>query len=137
MTQLGDQKPVGITINSLTSVSLTPPLVLWCISKSSRLCEYFQPDSKYSINVLTKDQKPLSLYYARSGDRRADPSHTDFSNPVAPSIKDSAATFFCQLESIHEGGDHYIILGNVIEYKAGNSKQPLVFHRGQFQSIAA
>lgn len=132
-------EPDGMTINSFTSVSLSPPMVLWCINKTSRMCHHFEEQSEYSINVLTAEQQDLSRHYAKSGS--ASPpsasSHISFADDGTPFLQDSATTFFCRIVAKYDGGDHYILLSSVLDYQIGHADAPLVFHRGRYQSIAA
>ncbi len=122
--------PAAITVNSFASVSLSPPLVLWCLGKESNRYDAFRAARHYSIHVMAQDQLDPALKFARDGQ---DFSHVDWAHDHAgrPQLADCLARFDCELADCHEAGDHLILVGRVetVMYRRG---QGLIFKRGQF-----
>jgi flavin reductase (DIM6/NTAB) family NADH-FMN oxidoreductase RutF len=123
---------VGLTANSFNSVSLSPPLVLWSLSKAASSMAAFSTGSHYAINILAAGQKELAERFAsRREDRWKDVLFTQ-GECGAPLLADAAATFECFNRSRYEEGDHVIFVGEVerCSHRAGAS--PLLFHGGKF-----
>lgn len=130
--------PIGLTINSFTSVSLDPPFVLWSLNLSSSLLDSFRHCEHYAINILAADQAPLSQRFAtpsknRMGDKF---SGLDFCSGYsdAPLLPDCCAWFECRNETQHAGGDHLIFIGRVERFHLAQ-RPPLLFHTGQYRTI--
>lgn len=126
----------GLTINSFSSVSLEPPLVLWSIGKHSRSFDDFISVDRYTINVLGANQKDLSSKFAGK-DRLLAADHTDRSTPEFPSIDGAIAKFHCEVAHRYDGGDHLIIVGRVSNFFSANTDQPLIFYAGSYNYLAA
>ncbi|MBO9446118.1 flavin reductase family protein [Ruegeria sp. R14_0] len=126
--------PRAITVNSFTSVSLDPPLVLWCLAKDSNRFDDFNASQHYSIHVMAEDQQDQALRFARDG---KDFSHAEWSRDVTgrPQLSGCLARFDCQLHARHDAGDHLILVGQVQHamYRTGKG---LIFKRGQFGGFA-
>jgi len=126
-----DGEPVGTTANSFTSVSLDPPLILWCLSVKSRSISAFSPGAPFSVHVLAHDQRDLATHFAQSGRERFDVDPYWRENPQPPRVAGVLSRLDCRVHSSFLGGDHWIIVGEVLatERAAG---EPLVFHAGRF-----
>ena len=123
---------VGLTANSFNSVSLSPPLVLWSLSRAAASMPAFSTGSHYAINILAADQKELALRFAAKGvDRFAD---VEFVEGVggAPLLAGSAASFECFNRSRYEEGDHVIFVGEVERCAHRTGASPLLYHGGKF-----
>jgi flavin reductase (DIM6/NTAB) family NADH-FMN oxidoreductase RutF len=121
----------GMTANSFTSVSLTPPLVLWSSSLYAQSLPAFQEGSHFVINILAHDQIPLSNKFAKqSDDKFIDTDHI-IAESGAPVIIGAAAHFECRNEFRHYGGDHIIFIGHVERF-AYTDKPTLMFGRGKY-----
>ena len=126
-----DGKPHGMTANSFTSVSLSPPLVLWSSSLFAQSLPAFQESSHFCINILAYDQIELSNKFAKqSDDKFVDVEHY-ITDSGAPIIAGSAAHFECRNEFRHYGGDHIIFIGHVERF-AYTDKPTLLFCRGKY-----
>jgi len=134
--KLADEPAFGLTINSFSSVSLEPPLVLWSIGKNSTSFDDFMSVERYTINVLGADQKALSNRFA-SKDRLLADDHTDATLPEFPAIAGSIAKFHCEVAHRYDGGDHLIIVGRVLHFFSADTAQPLIFYAGSYSSLAA
>ncbi|MCA0325542.1 MAG: flavin reductase family protein [Proteobacteria bacterium] len=122
---------VGLTVNSFSSVSLEPPLVLWSLALRSASLPAFRAASHYAINVLAADQQALAMQFASGGDRWADvpwrPGHTG-----TPLIEGAVARFECTNRSRYDEGDHVIFVGQVEHCDHLDDGAPLLFHGGRF-----
>ena len=128
-------EPCGITANSFSSVSLEPPLVLWNIAKVSRSLQAFLDAEHFGINVLTQEQEPLSRHFATSDARLFEgTAYTESANGV-PRLNDTLAWFECARFETHDCGDHYIIIGEVLDYESQDG-DPLLFYRGQYGQLS-
>ena len=122
----------GITVNSFTSLSLDPPLVLWCLARTSRSYTAFTESEHFIINVLATDQVTVSNRFAfREGE--AFPDDVPFNRAVAdvPLLDGCSAHFQCRKTRQFDGGDHLILIGEVVDF-AGSERAGLVYHRGQY-----
>jgi flavin reductase (DIM6/NTAB) family NADH-FMN oxidoreductase RutF len=121
----------GMTANSFTSVSLTPPLVLWSASLFAQSLAAFQEGSHFVVNILAYDQIPLSQKFARTHDDKfAEIDHL-ITECGAPALIGAAAHFECRNEYRHYGGDHIIFIGHVERY-AYTGRPTLMFCRGKY-----
>jgi flavin reductase (DIM6/NTAB) family NADH-FMN oxidoreductase RutF len=126
-----DSKPHGLTINSFSSVSLSPPLVLWSSSLFTQSLPAFQESSHFVVNILAFDQIPLSNKFAKqSDDKFIDTDHV-VSESGAPVIIGAAAHFECRNEFRYYGGDHIIFIGHVERF-AYTDRPTLMFCRGKY-----
>lgn len=124
-------KDVGLTANSFNSVSLDPPMILWSLDKKSSNFNAFMGSEYFAVHVLSAEQDHISNQFAKSGvDRFAG---MDFQRGVGstPLLEGCSAWFVCRMAHRYEGGDHFIIVGEVLSYK-NFEKPPLVFHSGKY-----
>jgi flavin reductase (DIM6/NTAB) family NADH-FMN oxidoreductase RutF len=126
---------VGITANSFTSVSLDPPLVLWCPARTSRRFGHFADAPHFSIHVLGAGQMELARRFA-SGDGHFTPGPEGLSTEGVPVLPDVLARFDCALHAEHDGGDHLITVGRVLRVTL-RPGAPLVFAGGDYGQFAA
>lgn len=127
--------PVGITANSFTSVSLDPPLVLWCPARGSRRFVHFADAAHFSIHVLGAEQMDLARRFA-SGPGTFDAPNDALSPEGVPHLRGVLARFDCALHAAHDGGDHSIVVGRVLR-GALRDGAPLVFSAGGYGGFAA
>lgn len=121
----------GITVNSLCSVSLEPPLVLWCLRSGTWRYAHFHSASRFNVNILAADQHWLLKRFAgRDAELFSDVPHR-FSNAGPPLIAGCAAHLECRRRAVYPGGDHAIMIGEV-EALAVSDRTGLVFHNGRF-----
>ncbi len=126
---------LALTANSFSSVSLDPPLVLWSLQNNSDVFEHYASSRYFAINVLAADQQPLSDSYARKGQHELEPSHFTPGVKGSPVIGGALVSFECELAATHEGGDHLIIVGKVIEMSAREEGNPLLFFGGGYREL--
>ena len=124
--------PVGVTANSFNSVSLTPPLVLWSLSRQASTMSAFSRGSHYAINILAADQKVLAQRFAtRDIDRFAGVAWREGAGG-APVLDGAAAVFECANRSQYQEGDHVIFVGEVERCSCAANALPLIFHGGRY-----
>lgn len=125
--------PVGVTINSFSSLSLDPPLILWSLAKKSHSLAAFEGAAHFAVHVLAADQQALSDRFARSGnDKFADVTLSRGLGEL-PLLGHCAAVFQCSAEHRYDGGDHLILVGRVQRF-ATDERPPLLFYRGRYAS---
>lgn len=125
---------VGLTANSFNSVSLTPPMVLWSLSKNSTNLAAFEAADHFAIHVLAVDQDGLSARFARSGIDKFDGLELGRGQGGVPLIDGCAARFECRTAFKYEGGDHVIFVGEVTGFDHYD-RPPLVFHGGRYGRV--
>ena len=126
---------LGITANSFSSVSLDPPLVLWNLQNGSDIFEAFACPDRFAINVLASEQLDLSNQYARKGDHLLSPAHFRPGRNGAPILRNALVSFECALHATHDGGDHVIIVGRVLDVSARPDGDPLLFFSGAYRQL--
>ena len=134
ITTLGDEgRPVGLTVNSLTSVSLDPPLVLWCLDRDSECTELFELGHHFAVNILGAPQEPLARRFSdRPEDRFKDVPTLDGAD--GPPLFDGAVSILeCTVTGVTDGGDHLIIVGKVRRCRDRDGPA-LMFHNGSFKA---
>lgn len=127
-----DGQVIGLTANSFNSVSLSPPLVLWSLSRIAASLPVFSTGSHYAINVLAADQKALAERFATRGADRWAGVTFDQGAGGAPLLHGAAATFECFNRSRYEEGDHVIFVGEVERCTHRVGASPLLFHGGRY-----
>ena len=120
----------GATVNSFTSVSLEPPLLLVSLAKTARACTAL-PDKPFAVNVLAEDQLDLALHFAGRTRPGFEVPWLDGLN--APRLGGTVAWFECTPWAVYEGGDHTLIVGEIVQYESRRAK-PLLFYTGDFRS---
>lgn len=125
----------AITVNSFTSVSLDPPLVLWCLAKASRRYEAFTKADEFTVSVLGEAGRPVADAVAASSDGSLGAIATEACGAGPAAIAGALAVFGCRREALHDGGDHVVIVGRVLAMRYGEGK-PLLFFRGRYGALA-
>jgi 3-hydroxy-9,10-secoandrosta-1,3,5(10)-triene-9,17-dione monooxygenase reductase component len=131
-----DGRPYGITANSFSSVSLRPRLILWNVAKVSNSLQAFLDAEYFAINILARDQQELSSHFAKSDHTLFDTVEILRSEENVPLIPGTLACFQCRTFQIHECGDHYIVVGEVVRFESRDA-EPLVFFGGKYASLQA
>lgn len=130
-----DGEKVGMTVSSFNSVSTDPPLILWSVTKAALSAPVFRDAKHFAVHVLATDQIGLSNQFAKSGaDKFANVDFTQDSNNV-PILKGCVARFDCSSWAVHEGGDHWVIIGEV-QSIARENKEGLVFSDGSYATAS-
>lgn len=140
VTVASDDGMHGITVNSFSSVSLDPMLVLVCLNEASRAVGLIERAGAFVVNVLSAEQQDVSRWFAS---QYRPPGSTMFDGvPFEPGVTgcpvlvDAAASFDCRLRQSHRAGDHLVVLGEVVALAHRPQLEPLIFHAGSYKSLA-
>ena len=131
-----NNSPVGVTASSFNSVSMDPPLVLWSVDKGAFSAAIFNDAEHFAVNVLAENQVALSNKFAGRGtDKFAD---VNYSKGIGDSLllAGAIAQFECKTWEVYEGGDHLIIVGEIIKQTVDFSHPPLVFSQGSYAATS-
>lgn len=135
VTIAGPEGPMGFTANSFASLSLDPPLVLWSPARSAARFPHYAAAAHYAIHVLGAEHTPLVSRFLRGGEGFSGLNHALNAEGV-PLISDALARFECRQHATHDGGDHLIIVGEVLRFTA-RPGAPLVFSQGGYGAFSA
>jgi len=126
---------VGMTVNSFSSVSLDPPMVLWSLARTAASAPVFRDAEYFAINVLAQGDEEISSHFAKSGADKFARFSERFAEGIAgvPLLRGAVATFECHSRHRYYGGDHIIVIG-VVERYTHREATPLLFHRGRYAS---
>ena len=134
-TRAADGSPDGITVNSFASVSLEPPLVLWCLGLAAASYDTFRLASQHLVNVLGADQVALARHFATRGAKRFDNLRWSPTDTGLPRLDGCIAWFEVGIRSRHEEGDHLVLVGRIESFEIARGR-PLVFFNSQFAELA-
>lgn len=131
-----DGGPMGITINSLTSVSLEPPLLLFCLDRKAHVYKPLRSAREFAVNILGEKQELVSRHFSDFRHHPAPPDIWDRPQGNCPVLRHTLGWMICRRVSIHKAGDHDIIIGKTIALhrRSGNLK-PLLFFHGRYRRI--
>ena len=127
--------PLATTVNSFSSVSLDPPLVLWSIQNSSDHLAVYTECQHFGISVLSSEQGALSSQYAQRGGHSVQAEHFATGPQGEPKLIDALAHFTCAAYAVHPGGDHQIIVGEVLQFESREAA-PLIFYSGGYRALS-
>ena len=131
-TTNSEGKPIGITASSFNSVSMQPPLVLWSVRRSTYCASVFEAAEFFVVNVLGKQQVEISNGCASPVADRFEGINHRPGSLGCPVIADTAAHFECRTWNLYDGGDHLIVVGEVLDFRYNDAVRPLVFTRGSY-----
>ncbi len=128
-----DGRRVGMTVNSFSSVSLDPPLVLWSIARNAASFQDFTTATHFGVNILAANQHNLSKQFSTPvADKFAGVACHD--GACVPILDGVTAYFVCRIVQQYDGGDHVILLGEVEQY-AHQHGEALIFHSGKYRAL--
>jgi flavin reductase (DIM6/NTAB) family NADH-FMN oxidoreductase RutF len=127
---------LGNTVNSFTSVSLDPPLILWCMGRHAMSLKAYLSTDHFAVNVLSVDQQALSASFAKAGVDKWAGTHYETWSTGCPILTGAVAVFECKTRHTYMGGDHVIFVGEVVNAAFDQGRDPLLFLQGQYRSIA-
>jgi flavin reductase len=134
-----DGNVYGMTVNSFSSVSLDPMLVLVCLNQTSRGVGLIERVGGFAVNVVSAGQQDVSRWFANRhrpvGSAMFDGVPFEPGVTGCPVLVDAAASFECRLEQSHRAGDHVIVLGEVVALVHRPELEPLIFHAGTYKSL--
>jgi flavin reductase (DIM6/NTAB) family NADH-FMN oxidoreductase RutF/pimeloyl-ACP methyl ester carboxylesterase len=127
--------PIGLTANSFTSVSLDPPLLLVCIANAAGSAQALHDSSHFGVNVLQIGQQPVSNRFAGRGEDRFSSTTWSPGETGVPLLTGSLGSFECRRDAVHDGGDHFILVGEVLRAQFEPRRDPLLYFRGKYRRL--
>ncbi|HMI40137.1 MAG TPA: flavin reductase family protein [Sphingomicrobium sp.] len=131
----GDGVPVGLTVNSFTSLSLDPPLLLVCIAKAATCAKALIDAEYFAVNVLQNCQQPESIRFSTRAEDRFGTTIWSPGEYGAPVLQESLSVFECIAHAVHDGGDHHILVGQVVKASFDAQLDPLLYFRGSYRRL--
>ena len=136
VTTTGPQgEPIGMTVNSFASVSLTPPLVLWSVGNHANSFALFSNAKHYAVHILYKQQESISALFASRGEDKFGGLNWTTGVAGSPILPDFAVCFQCTMEHVYPGGDHNILVGRVVAFEDRGNSDALLFIRGKYHKL--
>ena len=131
-------EPFGLTMNSVTSLSLEPAMFLVCVDLTSETLQPMLERSAFCINILTDQQKELSNRFAEKGDNKFVSVDWELIATKTPVIKNSFLSLECDIRSVYDGGDHKIVCGEVStsHFNDDSSAKPLIYYKGKYAALS-
>lgn len=127
----------GLIVNSFTSVSLTPPIVLWCLANTCKVFDVYLRAPAFSLNFLSvEDEARARQFSSRGVDRILDPAHLERMETGAPVLATAMASFDCRVRKSEPVGDHEVIYGDVAAWRATGAGDALGYYRGRFVKLS-
>lgn len=126
--------PHGMTINSFTSVSLEPPLILLCVDHRASLLQYFRAHTHFGVNILREDQRELADHFARKGHDRFGSVEWHPGETGVPLLPHVLATLECSRKQRVTAGDHDIVIGEVLHARV-HEGHPLVYFASRYRAL--
>lgn len=127
--------PAGLACQSFHALSLSPPLVCFCVGRSSKTWPRIRMSGRFAVNILGSHQEELSHSFSRSGGDKFAGVSWSASLLGSPLLDAAAAWVDCTIVAVYDGGDHEIVVGSVRDLDA-NGADPLIFFRGQYRRLA-
>ena len=128
-------EPVGLTANSFTSLSLDPPLLLVCVAKAAASAAALAGASDFAVNVLQTGQQPASITFSTRVENRFGCTEWSVGEHGAPVLMESLSVFECRRHAVHDGGDHFILIGEVVKASFEPGLDPLLYFRGRYRRL--
>jgi len=134
-THTGEGKRIGMTINTLVSVSLDPPLVLFCLGRDSMNYETYATAESFAFNILKEGDEATSNRFIVKGEDRFAGLAAEIGVSGAPILPGALAVIDCRRERVIEAGDHLIVMGRVVDTRADDGR-PLIYFKGGYGALA-
>jgi flavin reductase (DIM6/NTAB) family NADH-FMN oxidoreductase RutF len=131
-----DGLPTGVTVSSFTSVSLEPPLILFCLDNQNTSLKAFRSSGHFAVNVLRAEQRELSIRFANRCEDKWIGMDFERGTSGVPILKDCLAVLECRTVDIRDGGDHQICIGRVERVAYSKFGRPLLHYRGNYALLA-
>jgi flavin reductase (DIM6/NTAB) family NADH-FMN oxidoreductase RutF len=133
---LAGDEVLAMTVNAVSSLSLDPMLALFCPGKRTRFAQRLDALPDFTINFLRHDQQSLSTYFAGGWREPVAPPFRFIPWRAAPRLEGSLASLDCKRERMVEAGDHWLVIGRVLDLKTGiPPHRPLLFFRGRYHEV--
>ncbi len=124
--------PLGVTVSSFSSLSLSPPLILFSLGKDLSTIDSYCDFGYFAVNVLAETQRDISIRFSsRVDDRWRGIKYKTWESGV-PILDECLANLECRLSAVHDGGDHLIFVGEVVRLRHEEGGAPLIYFRGAY-----
>jgi len=137
ITAMDGAEPAGVAANAFTSVSLDPPLVLFCVARSSTTWPRIERARRFAVNILGEHQEELSRLFATKGADRFGQTDWHLGVGGSPVLHNVLAYVDCEFWAEYDGGDHIIVVGRVLDLGVTHQAGPLVFFRGEYVRLVS
>ena len=134
-TRASDGTPHGITVNSFSSLSLDPPLVMVAIERDCTFLNHFEACPFFAVNVLREDQRELSMRFAELPEGRFTGVAWRDTVSGSPWLDGALSLFDCKTLQVLDAGDHRMLIGEVLEVAVGEGR-PLIFYGSGYTGLA-
>lgn len=131
---LRDGEVCGMTVNSFTSVSLDPPLILFCPALTTRFALESRPGEPFTVSILNGDQQDVCWHFAGRGGLEREPWDE---GELPPAVSGCLAWLRCKTRVVHSHGDHLVVIAEVDQFGAHSEAAPLLFFRGGYPILCA
>ncbi len=131
-----DGRPVGMTVNAFTSVSLDPPLVLVCLGDMTSDLDAYTGRGRFNVHMLRDDQAEVSALFATRGADKFGGVAWHADDDGLPSLDACLARLRCRVEAVTDGGDHRIVIGRVEDLWHDDTARPLIYFRGSYATLS-
>ena len=131
-TRTAEGEPIGVTASSFNTVSVSPALILWSVDKGAHSLEAFKNCEYFAVNILSDQQIALSNSFAGRGQDKFSGVHYTNGLGDTPLLSKVLTQLQCKNWNIYEGGDHLIMIGEVVDCKVTENARPLVFSQGAY-----
>ena len=138
ITTAAGEEMQGMTANAIASLSLDPVMILICVEKETHTHRVLDRGGVFTVNILAEHQEDVSRLFAK----RAEPEigtlrgqRFTLGSTGAPILEDCLGYLECRVASVHEGGDHSIFLGRVVDARVVRDARPLLFYRGKYHGL--
>lgn len=136
VTTMLDGIPGGITVSAFTSISLTPPLIMVSISKDSAFHDVLLKAKVFAVNLLGKDHKEISEIFAgKYGENKFNSIKYKIGKLGVPLLEDALAIIECNVWRTYDGGDHTMIIGEVVNVDINKQDLPLVYYNRRYTTL--
>jgi 3-hydroxy-9,10-secoandrosta-1,3,5(10)-triene-9,17-dione monooxygenase reductase component len=135
LTAAPDGEPAGLIVNSLTSVSLNPPLSSFCPSRSSLTWRRMRRAGRFGVNILGRQHERFAMHASPAGADRFAALNWEIGPRGVPLLSDALATLECEILAEHPAGDHWIVVGRVSDVRTSPLNDPLVYFAGAFGTV--
>ncbi|WP_040801723.1 flavin reductase family protein [Nocardia higoensis] len=132
VTGMDEQGPIGFACQSFASVSLDPPLILFCADHRGRSWPRIRLSGRFTVNVLNEDQTDLCTRFGSRDGRKFDELDCEMSKWSTPSLPAVLARLHAEVHEVYTAGDHDVVIGRVLELETVAEKPPMIFFRGKF-----
>lgn len=141
MTTISDGVPHGMTVNAVSSLSLEPLLVLVCVERDTAMAELVSKTEVFALSFLSTEQEHLSRHFADRdrplGEEQFEGVATGTAVTGTPILEGVLGWVDCRTWALHDGGDHVIVVGEVVGLDLSGEADGLVYFRGHYRSVSA